>query len=91
MTSLCKSAIFVKRSDSSAVGHVACACFGSHTRQMIIIVGGGPELRCGMARHGMALCMPVCTTHVPVLSRMRYARVVLYVLCEVNGEKNWRT
>ena len=91
MMSLCKSAIFVKRSDSNAVGHVACVCFGSHTRQMIIIVGGGPELRCGMSQHGMALCMPVCTTHVPVLSRMRCARVVLYVLCEVNGEKNWRT
>ena len=75
MTSLCKSAIFVKRSDSSAVGHVVCVCFGSHTRQMIIIVGGGPELLCGMVWHGMALCMPVC--------------IVLYVLCEVNGEKNW--
>ena len=58
---------------------------------MIIINGGGPELRCGMARHGMALCMPVYTTHVPVLSRMWCAHVVLYVLCEVNGEKNWCT
>ena len=48
-------------------------------RQMVIVGGGEPELRCGMARRSMlservGLCMPMHYMH-EVLSRMQCACV----------------
>ena len=62
------------------------------TRQMIIVVGGKPELCCGAAwlseRVGsMHACMHV---RVQFLSRMQCACVVLYVE-SVTSEKNYCT
>ena len=51
-----------------------CNYCRQHTNysQMMIIVGGEPELCCGMAGHGMAkqgdLSTPICITRVQVLS-----------------------
>ena len=63
------------------------------TRQMIIIVGGEPELCCGMAR--LSKRVGVCARPYAlrmrkyVLSRMRCACTCCALcLCEVTGKKN---